>query len=119
MYNEITEDCFFNPRHVGCVDLTKPNTAHFGVHKTALSIDLYLEYSTQRVIQKACFKASANPYVIGGLEWLCRQLQGCSLEELPQITYGLLIEVLGIPSEKYPAAVQVETVFKELIKRCK
>lgn len=118
MYNEITEDCFFNPRHVGRIDIAKPNTAHVRVNKSGLAIALYLEYSTQRIIKKACFKASGNPYVIGCLEWLCRQIEGLSLDELPEINYQLFVKVLAIPIEKYPSAVQVDFLFKELIKRC-
>lgn len=119
MYNDIVEECFFNPIHVGRIALTKPNTAYFGVNKKEVLLELYLEYTQERVIVKACFKARANPYGIAALEWLCRQIEGLSLDALPDFNYQQLIKVLDIPRDKVPTAVQVDMVFKELIKRCK
>lgn len=116
MYNKITEDYFFNPKHVGRLDLTKAGIFHINVTKTSLVIDLYVEYSN-KVIQRAVFKTNGSPYVISSLEWLCRQIEGRSLGDLPDINYQRFVEVLEIPPIKYPEAVLIERVYKELIKR--
>ena len=117
MYNKIVEDCFFSPIHVGMLDLTKDHTSHVGIGKKGKGtvIDFYLQCNANGLIERACFKAIGNPYTIAALEWLCRQLEGAQLMELPVINYQTMIKILAIPRHQYPAAVQVEDVFKEVV----
>ncbi|BCA95745.1 hypothetical protein TUM19329_21060 [Legionella antarctica] len=118
MYNEIVEDCFFLPQHVGIIDLASPLTVHFRSSQNNLSatrIDLYLQCTKRSLISKARFRAIGNPYVIAALEWLCRQSQGRELDSVMSITYQTLIKELEIPTHQYPVALQVEDVYKEVL----
>ena len=117
MYNDKVEEYFFYPKHIGRIDLTESLTAYFGINQKGLVIDLYVQCSEHKVITRACFKARGDPYVIACLEWLCRRLEGLSLDQLTEVNYQVLIEALAIPAAKYPIAIQVEVVLKELLKR--
>ncbi len=128
MYNELVEDCFFLPRHVGILDLQAPLTVHFvsiQKNQSITRIDLYVQCAENALIRKACFKATGNPYVIAALEWLCRQIEGKKLDCLewrsdqknnPQDKqlYQILVKELEIPQNQYPIALQVEDVYKEV-----
>ncbi|WP_273199484.1 MULTISPECIES: iron-sulfur cluster assembly scaffold protein [Legionella] len=121
MYNRTVRDCFFSPRHVGVVDLTerfanvvKNNQKGQGI------IEFYTQCNADGIIVRACFKTNGNPYVIASLEWLCRQLEGQTINTVPQIDYQLIVKELNIPVTQYPIAVRVMDVYKEallLIKR--
>lgn len=118
MYNKVVQDCFFLPRHVGLMDLSAPLTVHFSSsqkNQSFTTIDLYLQCIKNGLIKRACFRATGNPYVIAGLEWLCRQIEGRSLDNLAPINYQLLIKELEIPTNQYPIALQVEDVYKEVL----
>ena len=118
MYNIVVEDCFFQPRHVGVIDLTAPLTVHFSSNQKNQSmtkIDMYLQCAINGVISTALFKANGNPYVIATLEWVCRQIEGRALAELAPLNYQILIKELGIPINQSPIAVQVEDVYKEVL----
>lgn len=117
MYNETIEDFFFHPKHVGSMDNTNPLTTHFGIKQNGLSIRLFVRHTESRVIERACYQTNGNPYVIASLEWLCRKIEGASLDALPALHYQQIIEALDMPSSKYPEAVQIDRLFKELIKR--
>lgn len=118
IYNNIVEDCFFQPRHAGMIDLNAPLTVHFRSSQKNQSltiIDLYMQCTNIGFISQMRFKATGNPYVIAALEWLCRQLEGRTLENLPLINYQILIKELAISTIQYPIAIQVEDVYKEVL----
>lgn len=118
MYNKIVQDCFFLPKHVGVLDLSASLTVHFRskqINQSMTKIDLYLQCTETALIYKACFKTIGNPYVIAALEWLCRQIEGRALDNLPLINYQILIKELEIPTHQYPVAIQVEDVYKEVL----
>lgn len=116
-YNKIVEACFFFPRHVGVIDLKRPLTAHFRNSQPhqGVIIELYLECSECQLIKRACFKATGNPYRIAALEWLCRQIEGKALSQLPPLNYQVLVKELQIPTAQYPLAIQVEDAYKEVL----
>jgi nitrogen fixation NifU-like protein len=118
MYNEIVQDCFFLPQHVGVIDLAFPLTVYFRSsqnNQSVTKIELYLQCTKSALINKACFRATGNPYVIAALEWLCRQIEGRELESLISINYQTLIKELEIPTHQYPIALQVEDAYKEVL----
>lgn len=118
MYNKVVQDCFFLPKHVGVLDLTASFTVHFGssqINQSMTKIELYLQCTESALVYKACFKAIGNPYVIASLEWLCRQIEGRELSQLPAINYQILVKELDIPTHQYPIALQVEDVYKEVL----
>ncbi|TAL62754.1 MAG: hypothetical protein EPN84_05990 [Legionella sp.] len=118
MYNKIVEDCFFNSNHVGLVQPDYPLSAHFKSHVPGQNnrLDLYLVCTKDKIIQRACFKAMGNPYMIAALEWICREIEGLELEQLPVINYPLLVETLAIPNTEYPVAIQVSQAYQEVVK---
>ncbi|CAM3054620.1 iron-sulfer cluster proteins NifU [Legionella steigerwaltii] len=116
MYNRTVQDCFFSPRHVGVVDLTK----RFAIvvknnQKGQGIIEFYMQYNSEGTIVRACFKANGNPYVIASLEWLCRQLEGQTINTAPQIDYPLIVKKLDIPVAQYPIALRIVDVYKEAL----
>lgn len=114
MYNNTVYDYFFSPRHVGIIELNHDLVVVFkNKQKGQGTIEFYMQCGQDRLIQKVCFKANGNPYLIAGLEWLCRQLEGQSLDKVPPIDYQLLINELDIPVTQYPLALRVVHIFKE------
>lgn len=118
MYNKLVETCFFSPHHVGEIDTTKDFTVHSRTHKNnqGILIDFSLRCSHEGLIQCARFKAVGNPFVIASLEWLCRQIEGKLITNLPELTYKTLVQQLNIPTFYYPVAIQVEEVYKEALR---
>lgn len=117
MYNKIIEECFFYPRHAGVMDVSAPLVSHCRSSQPnqRVLIDLYINCSSDGIIKKMNFKAKGNPYVIGAMEWLCRQTEGQQIQSLSLINYQLLIKELGIPTNQYPVALQIEEIYKETV----
>lgn len=117
MYNKNVQDCFFHPSHVGVLDLITPLSAHYrsSLAGQGVLIDLYIQCTKDKNVNRACFKANGNPYVIAALEWVCRQIEGENLERLPPINYQILVEKLEIPNTQYPFAIQIEEVYKKVL----
>lgn len=117
MYNNIVESCFFYPRHVGVVTINQPLTAHYHsqVGGQKITLDLYLVCTKDKIISRACFKAVGGPYVIAALEWICREIEGKALSQLPSIDYSKLVEVLAIPQHLYPVAIQVNQAYQQVL----
>lgn len=116
-YNEIVEDCFFYPKHVGVLDISQPFTCHARTSqsKQGVLIDLYVASNKNKTIQRACFKATGHPYIIAGLEWICREIEGQELFHLPILNYQVIVNALQIPMVYYPLAIQVENVYQQAI----
>jgi nitrogen fixation NifU-like protein len=114
MYNKTVLDYFFSPKHVGFLDLNNPLTV---VSKNSQNnqeiIELYLQGTLEGTILKACFKTNGSPYIIAGLEWLCRQIEGKELDNLPPIDYIALLKDLNIPKVHYHVALRIIAIFKE------
>lgn len=117
MYNKIVEEYFFLPRHVGVIATDTPLSVHFrsGQPEQSVLIGLYMSCASDGLIKKMTFKAKGNPYVIAAMEWLCRQVEGVTIDKLPSIDYQLLIKELKIPMNQYPVALQIEDVYKETV----
>ncbi|STY29107.1 iron-sulfer cluster proteins NifU [Legionella wadsworthii] len=116
MYNRLVHDYFFKPRHVGEIDLKN----HFAVvaknhQKGQGMIELYLQCNSNGTIVRACFRSSCNPFVIAGLEWLCRFVEGKSIHATPQIDYQLIVKELEIPLTQYPLAIRIKNVYEEAL----
>lgn len=118
MYNNTVMDCFFAPRHVGRIDESQSLCAHYHTHqkKPDMVLDLYLHCTESGTIDRMCFKASGNPYLIASLEWLCRQVEGHSIKQLPDIGYQTFIKQLAMPHKWYPIAILVDDAYKEAMK---
>lgn len=116
MYNKIVQDYFFSPQHVGSIDNNDPFAAVFkSKQKDQGDIEVYLQSNLDRAIVRACFKTNGNPYLIAGLEWLCRQLEGQLIDTIPKINYQELIKILEIPVAQYPLALRVVHVGQEVL----
>lgn len=116
MYNEIVRDCFFLPKHVGVIDVTKPYVTFFRANqKKQVHTELYMHCDDNGLITKLRFKTNGNPYVIAALEWVCRQTEGQGIQALIPCTYQQIIRALAIPAAQYPVALHVEDVYKEVL----
>src|SRR4051794_35519775 len=99
MYNDLVEHCFFEPQHLGILSPSQALCVNCRVGEAGRGdfFDLYLLCDNQGLILKARFKAYGNPYLIAGVEWLCRQLEGSTINEHPRIEYRLMVQKLAIP----------------------
>jgi nitrogen fixation NifU-like protein len=114
VYNNTVRDYFFSPRHIGVLDINQDFVVVFkNNQKGQGDIEFYMQCSPESVIQKVCFKTNGNPYLIAALEWLCRQLEGQSVDKMFFLGHEALIKELGIPRLHYPLAVRVMQVLKE------
>lgn len=78
-------------------------------------IEFYMQCDGHKVIQNVRFKTNGNPYLIAGLEWLCRQIVGQDIDNAAAIDYQKLIKELDIPMTQYPLAVRILDVFKKTL----
>lgn len=120
MYNKMVEACFFFPKHVG--DLSEgPGVAqcYSAQPSPGAVIKLFMHCDHQQRVTRMCFKATGNPYVIAALEWLCREMEGKLLNELPELNHQLISTQLDIPVAKNPLLFQIEGVFRDLVARMK
>lgn len=117
MYNKIVEDCFFTPRHIGVLNVVDPLTVcvRSGFAEKGTLIDFYLQCSAQGIIEQVYFKARGGPLVIAALEWVCRQIVGQGIINLPLTEYKVLVDILDIPGTQYPVAIQVEKIVKDVV----
>ena len=116
MYNKTVQDYFFSPQHVGLIDLSSDLTVVFAnTQKDQGTIEFYMQCTQDGIIQRVCFKTNGNPYLIAGLEWLCRQVEGLPLDKAPQIDYQELINDLNIPVSQYPLALRIVGIYKETL----
>lgn len=53
--------------------------------------------------------------MIAGLEWLCRQLEGKAIDNVPPIDHLLIIKNLDIPIAQYPIALRILDIYKEVM----
>lgn len=119
MYNDLVQDLFFQASHVGALLADDPWVAHYrsGTNGGAVVLDIYLCISPELNIKKACFQACGNPFLIAGMEWICRSLEGAPMAQVPSITYKQLIEILDLPLSQYPIALQLEKLYQEIVSR--
>lgn len=116
MYNKMVQSCFFSPKHVGVLDVNDRLVVGVTNHQVGQgAIEFFMQCQRDMSISRVCFKTNGNPYLVAGLEWLSRQLEGQSIETIPQIDYQVLIKELDIPVTQYPLALRILVVFKEIV----
>lgn len=115
MYNKTVEDCFFQPRHIGVLDLKDPWTECVRSSQGLAQIKLFMQSTPKGIINALCFKATGHPYLIAGLEWCARLILGQSVYTVEVVEYPALVKELAIPMEYYPLALQVVQVYKEML----
>ena len=115
-YNKLTTSLFFDLQHVGELDCALPMTvcSRISVAKNQCS-ELYLACDQNGWITQAYFKALGEPYLIAGLEWLCRNIVHTSIETHPNIDHAMIVDALSIPEAQYAVALLVETNYRQAI----
>lgn len=117
-YNKLVEDCFFYPRHVGVVDVNPSWFTAFSENHDKSgrgSLMLYMSMDNSGNIVQTRFKALGNPYLIAGLEWLCRQSEGLLLQEQIKPDYRVLVNVLELPAKYYAEALLIEKAWHKVM----
>lgn len=116
METALFKSLFFDPQHVGELDCNQPLIA---CSRSMLSKNkccvLYLACDKKGIIVKATYQVMGEPYLIAGLEWLCRQLVNTPLSQHPCINYHQLVDALSIPKARVPSAVLIETNYLQAI----
>ena len=111
--NENMRALFFDLQHIGECDLLDPLCVRERiVMGKNTQMDLYLACDQQGMLTKACFKAMGDPYLLVGLEWLCRQIEGTLLASHPLLNYAMILETLDIPRLRYPAILLIDTHYR-------
>ena len=114
MYNEIVENCFFNPEYAGfdesrfrrILEYFPANTSNkmvFAIGKDAADFSLSLR-----------FKASGNPYVLAAAEWICRQFKKKNFIDCMGMSPEDWHALLEIPVSQKRTALQITQACKQL-----
>lgn len=115
--NEIVQSLFFDLQHVGELDLSQPlsicEQVEMGKSK---QMNLYLACDQRGVITAARFKAMGDPYLLVGLEWLCRHIENSLLASHPFLDYEVILNSLDIPRLRYPAILLIDTHYRQAVK---
>ncbi len=116
IYSQNVIQLFFDTRHAGMLDCTQSLTvcSHINTASNQI-INLYIACDTARYIQQACFQTTGNPYLIAGLEWLCRWLKNQPIDIHPCLDYHIIITELEIPTIHYPTAILIDTSYRAAI----
>ena len=116
MYNQIVQNCFFSPRHIGVLDCSLPRTVYFRAEEFTqkTSTALYMQCDEDHNVRAICYKTNGNPYIIASLEWLCRQAMGRKCEEL-YFNSEELIKTLEIPANQTPLVLYIKDVYSEVL----
>lgn len=116
MYNDKIKRYFFNTLHAGdvidskaCCKRVKVGYRNQGVCVLALCVN-----ASQQIVQ-ARFKAFGNPFLIATLEWLCEQLEQCTLTKARQMTRTHWVEALSLPESAMPMALLVEKGLNDVL----
>lgn len=109
-YNQLVEDYFFNAKMTGELDCSKPLTVNYraGTVQRGLFFELYLEGNAAGIIVAARFKAYGSPYLIAGVEWLCRKLQGSSFVNAQPLNAKELAQQLDLPKKQQSVVLLIE-----------
>ena len=121
MYNKLVKTCFFDIRQGGSIEELSSEQCvikHFS-EKAGQSMEISLACSKVGVIECARFRAQGGPFVIAGLEYLCRQLEGSALEKHPCFSYQEFIALFEIPDNLFPQALRIEDLYSDAIKKMK
>lgn len=117
--NALMQRLFFEVTHSGRLDGSALGVVSCGFVSSQLKqVHLFFSISNGRIAQ-ACFQAVGSPYLIAGLEWLCREAEGALIASMPLINYSQLIDILEIADKDYPLAVLMESIYNELIIKSK
>jgi len=108
-YNEFVETHFFDTQMTGELDCSLPLTIIYrtGTVQRGLLFALYLQADKAGNIQAARFKAQGSPYLIAGLEWLCRQLQGRAITA-PFPNNQVLAQQMDLPKNQQSVVLLIE-----------
>lgn len=115
--NEYIQELFFNTKHCGVLDCQQPLTFSSRIYlEKTKCLEMYITYTSEQLIQYARFRASGNPYLIAGLEWVCRQLENNLWASTTPIDYQTIMQNLQIPTEQYPLIMLISMCHQEIIR---
>ncbi|KTD65794.1 hypothetical protein [Legionella spiritensis] len=119
-YNSLLETLFFKPEHVGVPDGSIPLVACSRIRvKKGARFDFCMACEPSGLVKKACFKAYGNPYLVAGLEWLCRQVEGTMILRPFILDHQKLVELLAIPKSRHPDALLIAESYREVLETMK
>lgn len=118
MYNKNVETYFFDAAHSG---ITQSNASLGVYYQRELAgqyvlMELFMECTKDQRVATMRFNAKGNPYVIAGLEWVCRTVEGLKLSELPPINYQVVMDVLDIPAAQCATAIGIVETYHGTLK---
>lgn len=115
--NENIRALFFDLKHIGELDISQPLcTRERIVMGKTKQMDLYLACDRRGIITEAHFKAMGDPYLLVGLEWLCRRIEHSLLASHPFLDYEVILQNLEIPRLRYPAILLIDTHYQQAVK---
>lgn len=109
-YNEFVTAHFFNTKMAGTLDCNQPLTVNYRAGNVARGqfFDLYLQCDKPGFITTARFQANGSPYLIAGLEYLCRKLEGYKISAPLPYTPQELAQRLDLPKKQQSVVLLID-----------
>ena len=108
-YSARVRDCFFHPRHAGCLSAAVSAQGE----DQGMRLCLCAKTSGER-IETLRFRAWGCPHFIAAAEAFCRQFEGMSAASLLDFSAKDLISILPVPVEKTGRILVLEDVVRTL-----
>jgi NifU-like protein involved in Fe-S cluster formation len=116
-YNALVREHFFSPRNAGFLLLESKETVFVSQGKKALGdwVDVQLCCNQSEVILYFRYKVLGHPFLIAGLSMYSEALIGKTLDEALRVSHKEMIDLLGIPKNKYYCALFLEDLMGEMV----
>jgi NifU-like protein involved in Fe-S cluster formation len=114
-YNALTMALFAAPAHVGDLQHKYASSAFAEASESAAGAKLQLAIGIDEgKLQECRFRAFGCPHQIAAAEWLCKEYEGRSLEDLADFRAADCMVPLAIPAEKTGRILLLEDAIRLL-----
>lgn len=116
-YNALTVALFAAPAHVGDLQHKYAKSALAQASESAAGAKLQLAVGmVEGKLQEIRFRAFACPHLVAAAEWLCKEYEGRSLEDLAGFRAADCMVPLAIPVEKIGRILLLEDAIRLLLR---
>lgn len=114
-YNSLTLKHFDQPQHVGCFAQINQDIGCARIEALGQSIQLHIQFDSEKQVKAARFKANAEPYIIAALSIICEQIRGKAIDQCRNFDFEQLANRLEIPTAQKYCIILVEDVVNAAI----
>ena len=108
-YNEVVRALFADPAHAG--ELAGAPVGYFEDQGIRVRFTAEIEGEAIKYMR---FQAWGCPHVIASCEWICRELEGGSVEALESFDSARIMADLAVPPEKTGRILVIEDTVRSL-----